>query len=564
MIFKNGLIAKTYRHANRYGEIISIIMKHGFSDLIERAGIDKLPGLNKKELNKNSDEASSRETIWSRIRKVFEELGPTFIKLGQMLSNRPHLIPNELLNELEKLQNSVPMFPAEDAINIIEKELSQPLSNLFADFSMEPIGAASIAQVHKATLHNGKNVIIKVQRPGIKRIIDIDIEIIKDIAAILENYEPEFKKFNFNNIIHEFEKNILKELNFLFEAANMEKFKLNFDKCPGIYVPECHKEYSTQSILVMEFIDGVKISDIEEIKNRGLSPEIIADNGAKLILKQIFKHGFFHADPHPGNIMVLNDNVICFLDYGMMGLLTRSTREFFSSILIDLAGGDARQIAKTLAAFSSGYDNDLNMSNLEMQITELIETHFYQSLNHMDIGTILNDLIKIFTENNLKMPPDFYLLLRSLAMFQANGEKLNKNFQISEHIKPYARQILKARYSPVKFLREIYSSGIETASLIKDLPLEIKYLINKLKHGKIKIDIEHGKIEQLLTTHERTANKIAFSVVLASLIIGSSIVVHSKIPPLWNEVPLIGIGGFLFASILGFWLLISILRHEKL
>ncbi len=564
MIFKKGKIVKAYHHANRYIEILSVLAKHGFGDFISRTKIDAFLGLKGKNKALKAGAPEPDKTVWQRIRMILEELGPAFIKLGQTVSNRPNLVPPELLDELEKLQSSVQPFPSREAVGIIEKELEKPISELFKDFSEKPLAAASIAQVHKAVLHEGAAVVVKVQRPDIKRVIEVDLEIMKDLASLLENYEPELKRMDIAGIIEEFEKSILKELDFSFEAANMEKFGLNFKNSEEIYVPRCYREYSTKKILAMEFIDGVNISEIDELKKRGLSTEILASRGADLILKQIFEHGFFHADPHPGNIMALENNVICFLDYGMMGLLTKTMRESLSSVIIGVSSHDAAKIAKTLIKLSVKSDVEFNFALIESQVSELIESHFYQSLNHTDMAGMLNSIVTIMIENRLKMPSDFFLLIRALIILQANGEKLNKNFNVSEHIRPFAEKMVRDQMSPLKLAGGLFNSAADLAVLLHDLPSELSEILDKIKYGKLKMDIELKGVEPMIETHERAADKLSFSVVLAALIIGSSIVVHSKIPPLWNEIPVIGIAGFCVASVLGFWLLIKILRHKKI
>jgi len=557
-------IFKKYRHANRYIEILRVLAKHGFGDFISRTKIDKIFEFNGDKAAFENKTPESEKNIWQRIKMILEELGPAFIKLGQTISNRPNLVPPELLEELEKLQNSVQAFDGALAVRIIEKELEKPLAELFKTFNEKPLAAASIAQVHKAVLNSGAAVVVKVQRPDIKKVIEVDLEIMKDLAALMENYESELKRIDIIGIVEEFEKSILKELDFSYEASNMEKFGINFKNAAEIYVPKCYRDYSTKKILTMEFIDGINISEIEEIRKRNLSPEIIASRGADLILKQIFDHGFFHADPHPGNIMVLDNNVICFLDYGMMGFLSNSTREHLSSVIIGVAKHDAAKIAKTLIKFSIKNVDDFNFAIIESQVGELIERHLYQSLTHMDMSAMLNSIIKIMIENHLKMPSDFYLLVRALIILQASGENLNKNFNVSEYIKPYAEKMVRDRVSPIKLAGDLFNSATDLAVLMRELPSEISEILEKIKYGKLKVDIEHKGVERALATYERTTNRLVFSVVLASLVVGSSIVIHSKIPPLWNEIPVIGIVGFSVASLLGFWLLILILRHKKM
>ncbi|HNY11058.1 MAG TPA: AarF/ABC1/UbiB kinase family protein, partial [Candidatus Wallbacteria bacterium] len=463
-----------------------------------------------------------------------------------------------------KLQNSVQAFSSREAVRIIEKELGGPIADLFKTFIEKPIAAASIAQVHKAVLHEGAAVVVKVQRPDIKRIIEVDLEIMKDLAELLENHDEQIKRMDITGIIEEFEKSILKELDFSFEASNMEKFEQNFQNDARIYVPKCYRDHSTKTILTMEFIDGVHISEIDEIKMRNLSPEILASRGADLILKQIFEHGFFHADPHPGNMLALDGNVICFLDYGMMGLLTKSTRENLSSVIIGVVNHDAGKIAKTLIKSSVKNDGDFNFTTIESQVSELIETYFYQSLTHTDMAGLLNSLVAIMIKNHLKIPSDFYLLTRALIILQANGEILNKNFNVSEHMKPYAEKMMREKMNPIKLAGRLFDSASDFAALMHELPSGVSEIMDKIKYGKLKMDIEPKGVERILAAHERMSNKLAFSIVLAALIIGSSVVIHSKIPPLWNEIPIIGLAGFGIASILGFWLLISMLRHEKI
>lgn len=563
MIRKIGMVGRTYRHVNRYLEIIRVLTKYGFADLISQSRLENAIDFGRRIVFKKADLQKITLSRWERMRLVLEELGPTFIKLGQVMSTRADLIPKELLLELEKLQDSVLPFPAEEAVNLIEQELRKPVKEIFKNFSDSSMAAASIAQVHRATLLDGDEVVVKVQRPGINSVIETDLEIMFHLAMMMEKHIPEIRSFSIVKIIEEFEGSIRKELNFVIEASNLERFGINFQKDSQIYIPKYYREYTTKKILTMEYIDGVKFSDISNVKMKELDPKIIAARGADLILKQIFEYGFFHADPHPGNIMVLPDNVICFLDYGMMGTLTQNTRQLITAILIGAINHDAERIVRSVLRLCET-DGDVNVPKLELQITELINLYFYESLEQMDIPALLNDLLTFFPNNNLKIPADLYLLGRALVILQGDGEKIDPDFNVARYVEPYAKKIIKDRLHIRKLVKNIYFSADELVHLLSDLPYEMREIIEKIKSGKIKMDIEHKGLDPMLTKHEQISNRIAFAIVLASIVIGSSLIVLSKIPPLWNDIPVIGVVGFLAAGILGFWLLVSILRHGKM
>ncbi len=563
MIRKIGMIGKTYRHVNRYMEIIGVLTKYGFADIISRSRLESVIDFGRKIVFRKADSTIHTLSRWERMRLVLEELGPTFIKFGQVMSTRADLIPIELIHELEKLQDSVPPFSGEKAISLVEQELGKPISEVFESISYSPLAAASIAQVHKAILIEGEEVVVKVQRPGIDRTIETDLEIMFHLAMMMEKHVQEMRSLNIVKIVEEFERAIHKELNFAIEASNLERFGNNFQKDPNIYVPKCYRNFSTKKILTIEYIDGIKISDIKSIKANDLDCKIIARRGADLVSKQIFEFGFFHADPHPGNILVLPENVICFLDYGMMGTLTRTTRELITSMAAGAIHRDIDKIIRNLLRLCET-DGEVKTRKLELQITELIDRYFNQSLEQMDMAALVNDLMKFYPENNLKMPSDLYLLGRSMLLLQGNGEILDPDFNVAVHIEPYLKKMIRERLHIRKIAKDLFISSEELLQLMKELPFEIREIIEKVKNGTIKMDIEHKGLDPMLGTHERISNRISFAIVLASIIVGSSLIVLSKIPPLWNDVPVIGVVGFIAAGLLGFWLLISILRHGKM
>ena len=564
MIRKIGMIGRTYRHASRYLEIIGVLTKYGFVDIISQSRLESVIDFGRKiVLKKKADSTILALSRWERMRLVLEELGPTFIKFGQVMSTRADLIPIDLIHELEKLQDSVPPFSEEKAVSLVEHEFGKPISELFESFSHSPLAAASIAQVHKAILLEGEEVVVKVQRPGIDRIIETDLEIMFHLATMMEKHVEGMKTFNIAKIVEEFEKAIQKELNFAIEASNLERFGNNFQKDPNIYVPKCFRNFSTKKILTMEHIDGIKISDIESIQANDLDCKIIARRGADLILKQIFEFGFFHADPHPGNVLVLPENVICFLDYGMMGTLTRTTRELITSMAAGAINHDIDKIIRNLLRLCES-DGEVKKQKLELQITELIERYFNQSLEQMDMAALINDLVRFFPENNLIMPSDLYLLGRTMLLQQGNGEVLDPDFNVAIHIEPYLIKMIRERLHIRKIAKDLFISSEELVQLMKELPFEVREIIEKVKNGTIKMDIEHKGLNPMLGTHERISNRISFAIVLASMIVGSSLIVLSKIPPLWKGVPVIGVVGYIAAGLLGFWLLVSILRHGKM
>ena len=563
MIRKIGMLGRTYRYANRYLEIIRVLTKYGFADLVSQSRIENAINFGKRIVFRKPDQQITTRSHWERMRLVLEELGPTFIKLGQIMSTRADLVPKELLFELEKLQDSVPPFPGDEAVDLVEQELEKPINEIFNSFSKVSVAAASLAQVHKATLLNGEEVAVKVQRPGINRMIETDLEIMFHLATMMEKHIPEMKSYSLVKIVEEYESSIRKELNFANEASNLEQFGANFQKDTDIYIPQCYRDYTTKKILTLEYIDGIKFSDINDSNTKEFDPKVIADRGADSILKQIFEYGFFHADPHPGNLLILPENVICFLDYGMMGTLTQNTRQLISAMLIGAINRDAEKIVRSVLRLCEA-DGEVNVLKLELQVTELINRYFYASLEKMNIPAMLNDMLSFFPDNNLKIPSDFYLLGRALILFQGNGEKLDPDFNVAKYVKPYAMKIIKDRIHIRKLVNNMYFSTEEMVQLINDLPYEIREISEKIKNGKIKMAFEHKGLEPMLITHERISNRMVFSIVLASIVIGSSLVTLSKIPPLWRDIPVIGIAGFLASVILGFGLLISIIRHNKM
>ncbi|MCL0065645.1 AarF/UbiB family protein [Dehalococcoidia bacterium] len=563
MVRKIGLVSRTHRHINRYREIVGVLVKHGFGDLITSGNFEKYIDFGRKLLPRERKRDVIPLSRWERARMVLEELGPTFIKFGQIMSNRADLVPPELIVELKKLQSAVPPFPEEKAKKLVEEELGKSVVELFSDYTTAPIASASIAQVHRAVLKNGEQVVIKVQRPGIEQIIKTDLEIMFHLAALMEKYVEEMSLFNPVAIVAEFERSIKKELDFHIEAAAIERFGGYFHTDRTIYVPTVYWGYSTSRVLTMEFIDGIQVSNMDAILTAGLDPKLLASRGADLVLKQVFEHGFFHADPHPGNIMALQGNVVCFLDYGMMGGISIKDREYLSSILTGVVNSDASRITKTLLQISAT-PHFKKTDQLEYETQALLDQYSYRSLKSLNMGLILSQLINLIILYRLKAPPSFYLLTKALITIEGVGRMLDPGFDMVKHAKPFAKKLLKERMSPLKLTKDLYLSALDLSVLLRDLPSEVREILTQIKGGKIRIEFEHKGLEPMQETHNQISNRIAFAIVLAALLMSSALIVLADIPPRWNGVPMIGIVGFLGAGIMGFWLLISILRHGKM
>ena len=551
-----------YRHIGRYGEIVSVLVKYGFGDLLSRINVERYISAGQRMLKVKQKKKLEEISRWDRIRLALQELGPTFIKLGQFASNRPDILPADLVISLEKLQDAVPPFPEKEAVHIIEEELGGTLEEVFGSIEDKPVASASIAQVYRATLKDGRSVAVKVQRPRISETIIVDIEIMYHLASLIEKHVQGVEVFNPMQLVDEFSNAIRKEMDFTIEALHIDHFTKNFEDDPFVYIPAVYHELTSRKVITTEFIQGIKISDVKKLLEAGMDPKEISRRGASVVLKQIFVHGFFHADPHAGNVLVKEGNVICFLDMGMTGILTPSTREWLSSIIVGVANREPQRIVKTLYDMSN-YKTE-RKEELEYQITELIQEYANRPLSRINIGDVLNRLSKLLVVHRIRIVPGFYLLVKAMVTMEGIGYKLDPDFNMMEHIEPFAKRLVREQYG----IKHLAGEGLETIQdiffLMRDLPSETREILQLVKSGRAKVLIEHRGLDPVLRKFDHMLNRLVFGLVLASLVIGSSIVVLSNVPPKVVGVPVIGLGGFLAAGIMGFGLLISIWRQERM
>nr|WP_320192789.1 AarF/UbiB family protein [uncultured Desulfobacter sp.] len=550
-------VTKRYRHLVRYQQIIGIIFKYGFENIIDAMKIDHY--LDIIPFSKPHQKLSRNE----RIRMVLEELGPTFIKMGQVLSSRPDLIPLDLTRELAKLQDKVPSFSFGQVGQIILAEFGKPISEVFHSFEESPFASASIGQVHRAELSPNESVAVKIQRPGIRKTVEVDLEIIHYLAQVMEKTLEDVEIFRPVKIVEEFAQTLEKELDYMVEAANMEQMADQFAKESAIHIPEVHWSHSTQRVLCMEFIQGIKADDVKAIDRAGLDRKKITRIGADFVLRQVFEFGFFHADPHPGNIFILADQRICMIDFGMTGFVDSSTRELFIDLLQGLASNNTRDTARLLCRLTDP-DESVNMPGLEKDISQFCALYLSRKLEELNPSRMIHQFFELCTRHGLRIPPDLFLMIKAFLSIEGVARTLDPQFDMLSHAKPYIRAATLRKYSLPRLSRQFAGIAKDTMTLLQTLPGDTGSIITQIKQGKIKATISIEGLERIMMNQDQTSNRISFSIIIAALILGSAIVLNSRIPPLILGVSVIGIAGFIAAAVLGIWLLVAIIRRGRL
>ncbi|MCO6175963.1 AarF/ABC1/UbiB kinase family protein [Flavobacterium sp. NRK F10] len=550
------------KQASRYKKLAMVLTQYGFEDLIAASGLfNYLPVsyLEKHQALKQNLEHSTYE----RIRMVLEELGPTYIKFGQIFSNREDLLPKQLLEELTKLQDKVPARDSIDIRVLLEAEFEIDPNSYFQQIEEEPLAAASIAQVYRATLTNGEKVVFKVQRPDIKEVIEADIEIMKSLAKTLESYSATLQSFQPVNMVETFEESILEELDFTRELYNLERFAQNFEDEPYLHVPRAYKELSNRRIICMEYIEGIKISNVVALDGLGVDRKELAKVGVDLYLKQVLEFGFFHADPHPGNLFFLPDREqLCFIDFGMMGRILTSERELLEDLILYFVRKDTKKIISTVERIAIKCDI-ADRKKVEYELNKLLGEADSMKLQDIKLEEGIGKFKEILTENKVVLPHYLYMLMRALLIIDAIGLKLDPEYSLMSNVEPYITSIISRRFSPKRIFNKLVKRFEEIYDLVDNLPSDLKEILEKTKRGELKIKHEVHGLEEMRDTIQKASNRLVLAVIIAALSIGSSILVFANMPPKIYNVPFLGFVGFIISGLLSLRLAYSIFKSGK-
>ncbi|MDZ7604085.1 MAG: AarF/ABC1/UbiB kinase family protein [Cyclobacteriaceae bacterium] len=557
---------KTIKNIGRIRKLIEVLIKYGFEDIVINTGLSKI--LNYRSKGKDADEPEEQrftQTRWERIRLIMEELGPTYIKLGQMLSNRPDLVPEALITELEKLQDRVPPFPSAKAKEIIERETGKPIAETFVYFDETPIGSASIGQVHRARLLNGEDVVVKVQRPMARGQIEADLSLIVEFVRITENYFIKAGILNPNEIVDTFSKSLHNELDYQMEARSLDLFRTLYKDYEELYVPRPYRELTTRKIITIEFVSGCKVNDIQTIKSWGIDPKEIAKKGLNIYLKQIFEVGVFHADPHPGNILIKPNGRIALIDFGMTGKLMQSQKYAFAGVFISLANKDAKSMATNLRRLAIDHEIE-DMRAFEYDLNDMIQD--YVIFAHEDVG--IKDftvrLQKLAYKYKLQIPGVIFLILRSLAILENTAHTLDPGFDVLENIKPYGKKLLSEQFSVKNISDEISHSTSQLFTLFYNLPLEIRDIVKQVRKGKIVLNTRQIGDDQYRRQLEFIANRLVMALIISALIISAAITYAFSIGKEFSGMlgmPYFSLFCLVVASVLGFFVLVNEFRSGR-
>ncbi|GJM61581.1 ABC1 kinase family protein [Persicobacter diffluens] len=542
----------------RIAQIISILIKYGFEDFIANSRLKELV-VSTPLLNKTVSEETLKYTRAQRIRLAAEELGPTFVKLAQIMANRPDMLPAEWLEELAKTQKESSPVPNWDVEKFISEELGRPFQEIFRYVNHQPMACGSIAQAHRAIHVDGTEMVLKLQRPDIATIIEADLEILHLIASQAESNIEKFATFQPVKLVESFQKHMLEELNFRNEVQNIKEFYHQYKGWDGLTSPRTYEYCSSGKIIAMEMMKGHKIDEWQP-EDPSLKQQMI-DTLIDAFFSQILEYGFFHADPHPGNILVQDNGEICFIDFGNMGRLTSSQRELLSRFFFQFLQKDYRQIARTVKEIAISHEiTDMKIFESEC---EMVIQRFDRSLADIELKEMAQTFTSLIYKYRIELPQYLHSVFRAVLIMEGLGSNLDPDFEIFDKLRRFGKKIVLNHLDPKKIAKDSLSSLFTLGTLLKNVPHDLQDLIDTAKEGKFKIDIKHHGLEDFRQTIDSATNRISLAIITAAIIIGSSVIIFAQIPPLIYDIPILGFIGFFLSSILGFYMILTILRNQR-
>lgn len=557
-------ISRKFKSFKRYNQILRVFVKYGFEDIVSHMIESSSFKFIRRFIPKTTRKKARKHSKWEKMRLVCEELGPTFVKFGQILSNQPDLLPKELIIELEKLQDNVPPFSIKVARKKVESELKKSVDVLFKKFDAEPFASASMAQVHKAILNTGEKVALKIQRPGIKEIIAEDIHVMYSLAKMLEKRVPSSKAYDPEGLVKHFEESIYQELDFIHESINLQRFYVNLKndkKEVGTKCPKVFQEFTTVSVLTMEFINGIKISDYAELEKNNHNKKAIAKKLATSYIKQVFEYGFFHADLHPGNILVLPNSDLCFIDFGLMGSIMQRDIEMFGRLFVSVKNKDVKKIIRSLQQMSGTFTVK-DMRALEYEINEFVNNYSIISLHKNEMSPVLMELHDIILEHGLNVPSHFFLLARSMVTVEGVIHSLDPDLDLLEVARPYMVRIIRRKLNPLSWGKKIFDTVYEFGAHMEDFPRDLKNAIRRINSGQINVSLNHQGIDPMVHTINRVTKQIVSAILAIGILIGSVLLIIYKVGPIWKGYSAFGVIGVILGLIIIFGMLKNIWKGD--
>jgi ubiquinone biosynthesis protein len=551
----------TVRDLGRLQEIASVLIRNGFGDLVRRIGLADVLERAGRLLHWGDDTQRTPLTAPMRVRRAMEELGPTFVKLGQVLATRVDLFPAEWIAEFSELQNAVPALPYAQIREQLERDVGGDPAQVFAWLDEVPMAAASLAQAHRARLHDGREVVLKVRRPGIRDVVEADLRLLARLAEIIEARLPDLRRYRPADVVQQFTTSLRRELDFAAECRNAERIARDFSGRTDILIPSVHWQWTCESLNVQDFVDGIAGRDLAAVDAAGLDRRQLAQRGADIVLKMVLQDGCFHADPHPGNIIYLRDGRIGVIDFGMIGTLSESRRFQVAQLLHGLVEQEPEQVADILLDWAGGVAVD--EGRLQQDISQFVDRYRGVPLKDLRIGLMLSDITLLLRSYNLMLPADLALMIKAFLTLEGMGRQLDPEFDMASAARPFLEQVVLQRYAPRALLKRGRRSLLGMLDLAGELPRDLRRLVQAARRGRLQIKVETNALRGFGDQVNQAANRLVVGIVTAALIIGSSIVMHSVggLSSRWLLV--LGVGGFIGAGLCGVWILFSIWRSGR-